>query len=273
MKADYTPGVYDQLFMTLLPLPPNIQLCPVEVFVEFQSDIAIGLIQLLTSCPQLSIEGFLFPSESAIHHVNISENPASSNSKFDTNGALITVESFLTHDYILLNPYIKVLSPDDGPAMYAAVWSNGTQRGLVPKAAFSIFNAYFTSSITIADNFATFKTDAVLFNEKLFKVHLQGAISSDSSWDENFKMHVTGKFDDGPSSFVDVLESYIYNYTYSKIALSKERVNNTKHMVEELENKIQAVNTQKAEILTLLSTAESDSVNAMNWCICSSSSK
>ena len=258
MSADYSLGVRDQTFMTLLS---GVQSCPVEAFVEVQSD-TINSVQLLSSCPQLSIEGFSFPSESATHHVAIFENPVAQtvSSELDMEGALITVKSSLTHDYLLLNPFIQVLQPDNGSAIYAAVWSNGTQKGLIPRVAIAIFNTYFTSSITISDNTATFKANATLFDS--FEADFQGVISN--SWNENFNLHVTGKFHDGPSSFIEVLESYIYNHTYSKVALSKERVNYSSLMVEELKNKLQAVNAQKSEIQTQLSMAKSDYMNAVN---------
>ena len=222
-KVDYSPHINDVFFANILPLPIGYSSCPADSLIQLNNESNIDYVLMHSSCSGLAVSGFRFTPGSLEHVIYISgeSSPLTPDPIFYD--AKMSVYSTMNFDMEQLNQFIAILRPDNGFAVSTGFWSDRKVEAHIPKAAFSLLGTYFTAPLHVNTNGITMSAEATLFEK--FDAQFMGYVPLGYTWND-FLFQLNGVFKTGPSSFVDGVQSYIYDHAEVKVSLATERVSN-----------------------------------------------
>ena len=274
-KVDYSPHINDVFFANILPLPIGYSSCPADSLIQLNNESNIDYVLMHSSCSGLAVSGFRFSPESLEHVIYISgeSSPVTPDPIFYD--AKMSVYSAMNSNMEQLNQFIAILRPDNGFAVSTGFWSDGKVEAHIPEAAFSLLSTFFTAPLHVNTNGITMSAEATLFEK--FDAQFMGYVPLGYTWND-FLFQLNGVFKTGPSSFVDGVQSYIYDHAEAKVALATKRVSNaeavkskTLQLIEDYtdivankQTELQKLQNEYTSIVNKISTVNSTVQQAQN---------
>ena len=256
MKVEYSPAANDEFFSQVLPC--SLRPCPFDVYMNLtESSSNIKDISIHTIGPQLVISGYTFPGSAIEHMLHF-------NTDYSVQTPSITINSNVIGNDIVLNPFMLLKQPQDksSSAIQAGYWRDGSIEGYLANVSFSLFGTGFTAPVSINNNHGlSFHANALLFDS--YKANLIGNSPPGSTFDD-FTLNIDGAFLNGPDSFANNLEQYIYNHVSTKILQSQERITNAQAEINHVMSLIQQYNQTLTEYQKNLTSLSSIHDNALN---------
>ena len=261
MKLDFIPTNTEDFFEQLFHRPSKALSCLFDTFVSITEDMNIDYVTIYTTCPELTISGFAFPSRILEHKIYLSGLSSPIITEPSLEGASVITLSNLTEGNIILNQFISLQQFQYGSDIVAGYWHNGSFKAILNNVAFSLFESFFTAPVNINPDGLKFESDVFLFGT--FDAHITGQVAQGHSWDGNFSLNIDGNFKTGPNTFVFSLEQYIYNYTKTKVSMSQERIANAQINIANTELLLQQYNTTIASKLSNVDKLSNVEANAL----------
>ena len=213
-KLTYKPQQGQEFFSSLLSFTESALQCPMDAFINSNSDLHFKGLSLYTDCPDFNIDRLSFTSMyhklyfpgDTTNYLCLPDN--------DFNGDFYSlyVFSFLKTERLSLGKFFTLLPTGENVPTITLAFSSETGASLVGKlhsVSVSLLGAQFNTEVNIDNGNLQCTADVAIFGNYPTTLNIQSPTSS--PW-RRLPLKVEGTMNSGPGSFLEQMQMFIQGY-------------------------------------------------------------
>ena len=240
-KLTYRPQPSQDFYLNLLSLPFDTPNCPVDVFLNLDSDKDMNGLSFYSTCLIIKYDELLFvdlthkfyiplDSETLCTSVNLTNQFPD----YQSFGLLIHSTFPQTQSMgIPLGSFFRLLSGSDNIAVSFGFSScNESKVGLLHSVDITVLGTTFNSQLVLQDSELSFMGSADIFGDVIYFAHMMGRGESLSTWDD-LDINIMGWFPRENGKIQTKLEDSVHIYLEQIAASARDRLDEAEQQLEQ----------------------------------------
>ena len=230
-KLTYRPQPNQDFYLDLLSLPFDTPNCPVDVFLNLDSNKDMNGLSFYSTCLIIKYDELLFldlthkfyiplDSETLCTSVNLTNQFPD----YQSFGLLIHSTFPSTQSMgIPLSSFFRLLPGSNNTAVsFGFSSSSDSKVGVLHSVNITVFDITFNSQLVLQDSELSFMGSADIFGDVIYFAHMMGRGDSSSTWDD-IRMIIFGWFPRENNKILAILENSVHVYLQQIASNARDR--------------------------------------------------
>ena len=240
-KLTYRPQPSQDFYLNLLSLPFDTPNCPVDVFLNLDSNKDMNGLSFYSTCLIIRYDELLFVD--LTHKFYIPLDNETICTSIDMTNQFPNYQSFglLIHSTfpstqsmgIPLGSFFRLLPGSDNTAVSFGFSScNKSKMGVLHSVDITVLGTTFTSQLVLQDSELSFMGSADIFGDVIYFAHMMGRGDSLTTWND-LDINLIGWFPRENSKIQTILEDSVHIYLRHIAVSARDRLNETEQQLQQ----------------------------------------
>ena len=262
-KLTYRPQPSQDFYLNLLSLPFNTPNCPVDVFLNLDSNKDMNGVSFYSTCLIINYNELLFVDLTHKFYIPLdnetictSVNLTNQFPDYQSFGLLIHSTLPSTQSMgIPLGLFFRLLSGNDNTAVsFGFSSSSDSKVGVLHSVDITVLGTTFNSELVLQDSELSFMGSANIFGDVIYFAHMMGRGDSLSTWND-LDINLIGWFPQENGKIQTILEDSVHIYLGQIAASARDRLKETE---QQLQQALRKFNEELERIWQLYRNASED---------------
>ena len=240
-KLTYRPQPSQDFYLNLLSLPFDTPNCPVDVFLNLDSNKDMNGLSFYSTCLIIKYDELLFVDLTHKFYIPLdnetvctSVNLTNQFPDYQSFGLLIHSTFPSTQSMgIPLGPFFRLLSSSDNTAVSFGFSSSSESKvGVLHSVNITVLGTTFNSQLVLQDSELSFMGSADIFGDVIYFAHMMGRGDSLSTWND-LDINLIGWFPRENSKIQTILEDSVHIYLRQIAVNARDRLNEIEQQLQQ----------------------------------------
>ena len=237
-KLTYRPQPSQDFYLNLLSLPFDTPNCPVDVFLNLDSNKDMNGVSFYSTCLIIKYNELLFVDLTHKFYIPLDNETICTSvdlfPNYQSFGLLIHSAFPSTQSMgIPLGSFFRLLPGSDNIAVsFGFSSSSENKMGLVHSVDITVLGTTFNSQLVLQDSELSFVGSADIFGDVIYFAHMMGTADSLSTWND-LDINLIGWFPRENGKIQTILEDSVHIYLGQIAVSARDRLNETEQQLQQ----------------------------------------